>query len=64
MDDMLQDIIDLAQLEAVQEFGHQRWLLQDRMDPFRMYSDQEFLRRYRLTKEVVHSLAQRLEPRW
>ncbi|XP_045107555.1 putative nuclease HARBI1 [Portunus trituberculatus] len=56
-------IHDLEELEVAEDLGPHRWLLKDRMDPFRTYSDQEFIRRYRLTKEVVNSLAQRLAPR-
>lgn len=63
VDALVDDLDDLEELEALQDLEQQRRLLQDRMDPFRMYSNEDFLKRYRLSKEAVLSLAQRLEPR-
>lgn len=59
--DFTVDMDALIDTNKLEELEAEHRLLQDRMDPFRVDSDEEFLKRYCLTKEMVHSLVQHLE---
>ena len=60
----MNDLLDVMEVEEVDEINSDRRLLEDRMDPFRLYDEGEFIRRYRLSKETTHSLIQRLQERF
>ena len=59
----MNEVMDIIDIEEVDQVYLDRQPIEDRMDPFRFYDELEFIRRYRLSKECVHLLIQRLQER-
>lgn len=65
LNDMIQDEIDNIEAQILQINARKAYEVQDRSNPFEQYSDEDFRRRFRLTKSVLylHSIIKdELEP--
>lgn len=61
--DEAQDVMDVMEAIQVAEAGRAVWgrrIFQERKDPFDHYNDDEFLARYRLSKQCVTTLLEEI----
>lgn len=52
----------LSNADAAHKKRLPRRVIKDRQNPFTAYSEEEFIQRYRLSKECTHTLLAELEP--
>ena len=64
IDNELDDLLDFEEWNELEELDRRRRLRNlQRIDPFQEYSDQEFIKRFRLSKELFQLLLEKIAHR-